>query len=78
VIRLQTKKFTEKTAGHGDIIDLTPRIHDAIEKAHIDHGSITAFVSGSTAALTTIERIGIDSGSKRLRRAADPLALSPR
>ena len=47
MISLQTKKFTEKTAGHCDIIDITPRIRAAIEKA--------AFVSGSTAALTTIE-----------------------
>lgn len=55
MISLQTKKFTEKTAGHCDIIDITPRIHEAIEKAHIHHGLSTAFVSGSTAALTTIE-----------------------
>ncbi|HEY6999812.1 MAG TPA: secondary thiamine-phosphate synthase enzyme YjbQ [Candidatus Binatia bacterium] len=55
VISLQTKKFTEKTAGHCDVIDSTPRIHAAIEKEQIRHGLISAFVSGSTAALTTIE-----------------------
>jgi secondary thiamine-phosphate synthase enzyme len=55
VISLQTKKFTERTAGHCDIIDITARIHEAIEKEQIHHGLITAFVSGSTAALTTIE-----------------------
>ena len=55
MISLQTKKFTEKSAGHCDIIDITPRIHDAIKKDHIHHGSITLFVSGFTAALTTIE-----------------------
>jgi len=55
VISLQTKKFTERTAGHCDIIDITARIHKAIEKEQIHHGLITAFVSGSTAALTTIE-----------------------
>ena len=55
MISLQTKKFTERTAGHCDIIDITARIHKAIEKEQIHHGLITAFVSGSTAALTTIE-----------------------
>ena len=55
MISLQTKKFTERTAGHCDIIDITARIHEAIEKEQIHHGLITAFVSGSAAALTTIE-----------------------
>lgn len=55
MISLQTKKFTERTAGHCDIIDITAKIHEAIEKEQIQHGLITAFVSGSTAALTTIE-----------------------
>lgn len=55
MISLQTKKFTERTAGHCDIIDITAKIHEAIEKEQIHHGLITAFVSGSTAALTTIE-----------------------
>ena len=52
MISIQTKKFTERTAGHCDIIDTTARIHEAIEK---EHSLITAFVSGSTATLTTIE-----------------------
>ena len=55
MISLQTKKFTERTAGHCDIIDITARIHEAIEKEQIHDGLITAFVSGSAAALTTIE-----------------------
>jgi len=55
VISLQTKKLTKKTAGHCDIIDITPRIHDAIKKDHSHHGLITVFVSRSTAPLTTIE-----------------------
>ena len=55
MISLQTKKLTKKTAGHCDIIDITPRIHDAIKKDHSHHGLITVFVSRSTAPLTTIE-----------------------
>ena len=55
MISLQTKKLTKKTAGHCDIIDITPRIHDAIKKDHSHNGLITVFLSRSTAALTTIE-----------------------
>ena len=55
MITFQTKKITEKTSGYCNIIDITPRIRDSIQKEKIRHGLITAFVSGSTAALTTIE-----------------------
>ena len=55
MITIQTKKITEKTAGHCDIIDITPKLREAIQKEKITKGSITLFVAGSTAALTTIE-----------------------
>jgi secondary thiamine-phosphate synthase enzyme len=55
VITIQTKKITEKTAGHCDIIDITPKLREAIQKEKITKGSVTLFVAGSTAALTTIE-----------------------
>ena len=55
MITIRTKKITEKTAGYCDIIDITPKLRDAIEKENISKGLITASVSGSTAALTTIE-----------------------
>jgi secondary thiamine-phosphate synthase enzyme len=55
VITIRTKKITEKTAGYCDIIDITPKLRDEIKRENISKGVITAFVSGSTAALTTIE-----------------------
>ena len=55
MISLQTKKLTKKTAGQCDIIDITPRINDAIKKDHSHYGLITVFVSRSTTPLTTIE-----------------------
>lgn len=55
MITIQTKKITEKTAGHCDIIDITPKLREAIQKEKITTGTITLFVAGSTAALTTIE-----------------------
>jgi secondary thiamine-phosphate synthase enzyme len=55
VITIRTKTFTEKTAGFCDIVDITAKINEHIEHGKIRHGSINVFVSGSTAALTTIE-----------------------
>lgn len=55
VITTETKKFTETTAGFCDIVDLTAKFKTHIEQAKIRAGTATLFVSGSTAALTTIE-----------------------
>lgn len=55
MVTIRTKKFTEKTAGFCDIIDITGKIHEQIEQAKIRQGLINVFVSGSTAAVTTIE-----------------------
>jgi secondary thiamine-phosphate synthase enzyme len=55
VVTIRTKKFTEKTAGFCDIVDITARITEQIEQAKIRQGLASVFVSGSTAAVTTIE-----------------------
>jgi secondary thiamine-phosphate synthase enzyme len=55
VIKIHTKKLTEKTSGFCDIIDITPKVCEYIEKEKIERGVATIFVAGSTAALTTIE-----------------------
>jgi len=55
VITTETKKFTESTAGFCDIVDLTAKLKAHIQEANIRNGTATLFVSGSTAALTTIE-----------------------
>jgi len=55
VTTIQTKKITESTAGFCDIIDITPKLKEYIQKANILAGSAILFVSGSTAALSTIE-----------------------
>jgi len=55
VLKIRTVKITEKTAGFCDIIDLTPKLRAELEKASIREGLLTAFVTGSTAAVTTIE-----------------------
>jgi len=50
-----TAKLIQKTQGFCDIIDITAKVRGVIEKEKIHRGQATLFVSGSTAALTTIE-----------------------
>jgi len=52
---IHTKKILEKTAGFCDIVDITAKVRELIQNGKIHHGLATLFVSGSTAALTTIE-----------------------
>ena len=55
MITIETKKITESTAGFCAIIDITAKLKEHIQRAKIRAGTATLFVSGSTAALTTIE-----------------------
>ena len=41
--------------GEGDIIDMTLQLSNTVEESNIKNGTVTIFVSGSTAAVTTIE-----------------------
>ena len=52
---IHTAKLTEQTRGHCDIIDITNKVKDEVERQKIRRGLATLFVSGSTASLTTIE-----------------------
>jgi secondary thiamine-phosphate synthase enzyme len=52
---IHTAKLSEKTQGHCDIIDITAKVQEQIERQKIRRGLATLFVSGSTASLTTIE-----------------------
>lgn len=55
MIKIHTKKLSEKTSGFCHIIDITAKIRAQLEKQKIDYGQVTVFVPGSTTALTTIE-----------------------
>lgn len=55
MVTVRTKKITEETAGFCDIVDITAKIKDFIKQTQFLAGAATLFVSGSTAALTTIE-----------------------
>lgn len=55
VLTIRTQKITEDSAGLCDIIDITAKVKEHIERENIQSGLASLFVSGSTAALTTIE-----------------------
>jgi secondary thiamine-phosphate synthase enzyme len=47
--------ISANTSGRTDIIDITAEVEGAIRASGIKNGSVLLFISGSTAALTTIE-----------------------
>ena len=44
-----------QTPGHGEIVDLTEGVASVVLTAGVDRGTVTVFVTGSTAAVTTME-----------------------
>ena len=50
-----TEKISIHTKGDGDIIDITAEVERKVSVAGIDAGTVTVFISGSTAGVTTIE-----------------------
>jgi secondary thiamine-phosphate synthase enzyme len=50
-----TRKISLQTKGHGDIIDITPQVERQLAEANVKNGTVTIFVAGSTAGVTTIE-----------------------
>ncbi|MDD1729397.1 MAG: secondary thiamine-phosphate synthase enzyme YjbQ [Methanospirillum sp.] len=68
------KRISCPTSGEGDILDITSIIRDLVTGSEVKTGICSLFVSGSTAALTTIE---YESGVlKDLIRALSILAPS--
>ena len=52
---VQTKRINLRSKGEPDIIDITDQVSQAIKECNIENGLVTVFISGSTAAVTTIE-----------------------
>jgi secondary thiamine-phosphate synthase enzyme len=50
-----TKNIQIKSRGEDDVIDITRLTLKAIKESSLKDGVVTVFVSGSTAAITTIE-----------------------
>ena len=52
---LETFSLEVRTTGGTDILDLTAMVAAEVEQTGVAEGLLTLFISGSTAALTTIE-----------------------
>lgn len=46
---------TVESKGNGEVINITPDVKTCLSKSGVNNGSVTIFISGSTAAITTIE-----------------------
>jgi secondary thiamine-phosphate synthase enzyme len=54
-MKVITRIINIETRGDCDIIDITPDVAAELEKADIYNGTVTVFITGSTAGVTTIE-----------------------
>ena len=50
-----TKKISLESKGHGEIIDITPEVQKQLAESKMNEGTVTLFITGSTAGITTIE-----------------------
>ena len=49
------KRIQVDTRGYGDTLDLTQDVQESVSRSGLTTGTVTLFVVGSTAALTTLE-----------------------
>ena len=54
-VMVVTKSIKLKTCGETDIINITPEAESALQKSKIENGTMTVFVPGATAGITTVE-----------------------
>jgi secondary thiamine-phosphate synthase enzyme len=54
-VTVHTGEIQVSTKGDADVIEITGGVQEVIDEGSIDEGVITAFVRGSTAAITTME-----------------------
>jgi secondary thiamine-phosphate synthase enzyme len=52
---VETKYFEIDTVGNCDVLDITKFIKDGLDESGISNGTVTVFVPGSTAGVTTLE-----------------------
>lgn len=54
-MKIVTDRIVLDTQGDGDLIDITRETGERLKAANLKRGSVTVFVVGSTAAITTFE-----------------------
>jgi secondary thiamine-phosphate synthase enzyme len=52
---VHTSEFQVSTRGDSDVIEIGERVQAVVSDAAVSHGQASAFVCGSTAAITTME-----------------------
>jgi secondary thiamine-phosphate synthase enzyme len=52
---VHTSELSVSTRGDSDIVDITDRVRAAVSESGVADGQASAFVRGSTAAITTME-----------------------
>jgi secondary thiamine-phosphate synthase enzyme len=69
---VQNEEIYVKSTGRTDIVDITPQVTSVLKESSVKNGTVTLFIPGSTAALTTIE---FESGVVNdLKKAIDRMA----
>ncbi|MFC1657830.1 secondary thiamine-phosphate synthase enzyme YjbQ [Candidatus Omnitrophota bacterium] len=74
-MKVITRQLNLKTKGAGDLLNITGNIQDALEQGGLKQGTLTVFVVGSTAAITSFEfEPGLISDIKELYEKLAPQA----
>lgn len=50
-----TRKISLQSKGQCDIIDITPQVEQQVAETDVNSGTVTLFITGSTAGISTIE-----------------------
>jgi secondary thiamine-phosphate synthase enzyme len=54
-MKIINKKIHLKTSGNPDLVNITDAVAEAVRSSKLKTGSLTVFVAGSTAGITTFE-----------------------
>ena len=54
-MKVISKTIQLSSKGQDDVIDITKQVSNIVKDSNIENGTVTIFVAGSTAAVTTIE-----------------------
>jgi secondary thiamine-phosphate synthase enzyme len=73
-VTVHTGHLRFSTEGDGDVVDLTEGVMEVVRSAGAEHGVVSVFVPGSTAAVTTMEyeRGGVHDLRTTLDRLVPP------
>ncbi len=75
-MQMYQKTMHIETQGEGKIVDITREVRQAIAESRVREGLVNVFVTGSTAAVTTIEyEEGVLSDLKRALSVLAPDAI---